>query len=284
MEEKKKARKRRPSDIVFTCAIILLAAVFVISAGYLGVYYWQSYQSKQTYSQLQNLRGDYTRPSYVPPASGDPAPTAPAVELVTVENPKTGEKVQVLPQFAELYPLNPDLVGWITIEGTDVDYPVVQSPDRVDYYLRRDFYGKSDSHGCIYAREACDLAKPSDNVTLYGHRMKDGSMFAQLAKYEDKAFWQDHRYVYFDTLTEYHTYEIIYVLTTTASRGQGFEYHKLVDAKDAEEFNGFLVSCSQNALYDTGLSAVYGDKLICLSTCEYSQTNGRLVVVAKRVE
>ena len=109
-------------------------------------------------------------------------------------------------------------------------------------------------------------------------------MFGHLAKYERKEFWQDHQFLYFDTLTEHHTYQIIYVLTTTASMGQGFQYHLFVDAEDREDYNRFLTDCARNSIYDTGLTADYGDKLITLSTCEYTHENGRLVIVAKRID
>lgn len=284
-----KARsKPSVSNILYIAVIIILIAVFLFSAGALIKYYIESQQSKQTYAGLQSLHGDYTRPApSLPTAATDPhtqTATEPTVPLVTVTDPNTGSQVQILQELSELYLLNTDLVGWLTIPGTNVDYPVVQRPEATDYYLYRDFYGSYDSHGCLYVREVCDVNAPSDNITVYGHRMKDGTMFGHLAKYESREFWQENQYLYFDTLTEHHTYQIIYVFTTTASAGEGFQYHLFVDAADQEEFNGFLVNCARNSLYDTGLTASYGDKLVTLSTCEYTQENGRLVVVAKRID
>ena len=87
----------------------------------------------------------------------------------------------------------------------------------------------------------------------------------------------------FDTLMEHHTYEVIAVFTTTASKGQGFNYHHFIDADSPEEFDEYIADCKIRALYDTGVTATYGDKLITLSTCEYSQKNGRFAVVAKRI-
>ena len=113
--------------------------------------------------------------------------------------------------------------------------------------------------------------------------MKDGSMFADLMNYSSKSFWQEHRYVHFDTLTAYHSYEVFAVFTTTASKGKGFAYHQFVNADDAADFAEFVAQCQSLSLYDTGITPVYGDKLITLSTCEYTQNNGRLVVVARQV-
>ena len=113
--------------------------------------------------------------------------------------------------------------------------------------------------------------------------MRDGSMFTQLKYYRQADFRNENPYIFFDTLTELHTYEIIAVFVTTASVGEGFSYHSFVDAENEKDFNDFVAKCKKLALYDTGVSAEYGDKLICLSTCEYTRVNGRLVVVAKRI-
>ena len=113
--------------------------------------------------------------------------------------------------------------------------------------------------------------------------MKDGTMFAPLHGYQDKEFWEDNQYIFLDTLTERHIYQVFCVFTTTASVGKGFEYHLFVDAADQAEFDDFVTQCMLRRMYDTGITAEYGDKLITLSTCEYSQTNGRLVIVAKRI-
>ena len=291
MEESSNKKRPAPklSRVIYIVVLVLLIGVFLFSAGSLAIYYWESSQSQQTYNQLQEIKGDYTRP----PLQTDPVTdstvvstgsTEPRNPYVTVTDPETGKEVELLPQFAELYQLNNDLVGWISVPGTDIDYPVVQRKETIDYYLRRDYYGKYDSHGCIYVREVCDVNTPSDNVTIYGHRMKDNTMFGQLARYEKKSYWQENQYIYFDTLTEFHTYQIISVFTTTASVGEGFQYHLFVDALAPEDMQKYLANCKANAIYDTGLTAEYGDKLITLSTCEYTHENGRLVIVAKRIQ
>lgn len=284
MEEKK--RKVSASKVVYILLLVILAAVFLVSAGMLVKYFIESQQSQQTYDGLKDIKGDITRPTASQRVdSTEPVETTePAPKFVTVTDPNTGLERQILAQYEELYNINPYLVGWITLPDTNVDYPVVHRPQNGNYYLYRDFYGKNDSHGCIYVREVCDVFRPSDNITIYGHRMKDNTMFADLAKLQEKAFWENNQYIYFDTLTEYHTYQIIYVLTTTASIGEGFAYHEFVDAANEAEFNYFINRCESWQLFDTGLTATYGDKLITLSTCEYTHENGRLVVVAKRID
>lgn len=279
---------------LFWAIVVILAAVFLFSAWQLGAYIVESIHSSATYRDLQQIMQENRppRPSLEPtdptaPTESATEPTQAAQpeqsELVAVTDPESGLQLQVLPEFAQLYVRNPDLVGWIEIPDTNVCYPVVQTPQEPDYYLRRDFYGEYATHGCIYVREACDVFSPSDNLTIYGHRMQDGSMFYDLLKYKEKDYFEDHRYILFDTLTERHTYEIVAVFRTTATVGEGFRYHVFVDAAGPEEFDEFVATCKSLAFYDTGVEAVYGDKLISLSTCDYAITNGRLVVVAKRI-
>ena len=282
-----KKTKLTLGKVLYFAVLAILIAVFAFSAYQLIKYFSKSQKSQQTYQQLQDLRGDFTRPAPVPtvlPDSSEATQPTTATELVTVTDPVTGQKVQLLPELAEIYLLNTDLVGWITIPDTKVNYPVVQRPEDVDYYLYRDFHGRSDERGCVYAREVCDVAKPSDNITLYGHRMRDLTMFGDVGGYERKAFWEAHPYLYFDTLTERHTYQIVCAFVTTANVGEGFSYHLFVDAAEPSDFENYVARCKAYQLYETGVSAQYGDKLITLSTCEYGQDNGRLVVVAKRID
>ena len=132
-------------------------------------------------------------------------------------------------------------------------------------------------------QENCKLGL-SDNCVIYGHHMQDGSMFADLCKFESEDFYKEHKTIHFDTLVGFGEYEIVCVFKTAAYAVDGFKYYHFVDAADAAEFNSFLSSCQSLALYDTGVSAEYGDKLITLSTCEYSRSNGRMVIVAKLVQ
>lgn len=270
---------------MYNALIVFFALVLVVSAGYLAVYYIDAYQQASRYDELSELRGDPVRPSISEEGDTDVGgpETTPPSQLVEVTDPESGKTVQVLEQFAELYTMNNDIVGWMTIPGTNIDYPVMQTPNKTDYYLRRSFDKKYSTRGCLYARETCDVFTPGDNITIYGHRMRDGSMFARLDKYKEKEHFEEYPYIYFDTLTEMHTYKVMAVFLTTATVGEGFAYHSFENAADAAEFDDFVDRCKALSLYDTGVEAEYGDKLITLSTCDYYTTNGRLVVVAKRI-
>ena len=132
----------------------------------------------------------------------------------------------------------------------------------------------------------CDALAPSDNLIIYGHNMKDGSMFADLAKYRSKDFWQSHKTVWFDTALGSCAYEIFAVIHTTvqADTADAFPFYRFVDAAFPEEFADYVSACKARALYDTGISVEYGDKLLTLSTCDNITDNGRLLVIAKQTE
>lgn len=273
---------------VLNLLLVLFGVTFLVSAFFLGRYFLESKKSADLYSDLANRVNSATIPQAANPPDStddnlpeDPETTLPA--LVDAVNSDTGEIVQVLPEYAEIFEMNSHTVGWIRIDGTPVNYPVLQTPDSPNYYLYRDFNRDNNNHGCIYAREQCDINKPSDNITMYGHWRRDGSMFGSLQKYKQKEYYEAHPIITFDTLTEHHTYEIFCVFRTTATQGEGFPYHLFADAANQQEFDQFISTCKSLQMYDTGKTAKYGDKLISLSTCEYSQTNGRLVIVAKRI-
>ena len=263
----------RIRKLLYWLTVSILIVIMLISGTMVLRYLIDSRQQKQAYdelaAQVDRFRSEAT-PETAPfepsPSESAAAPTEPAI----------------LPEYAGAYAENSDLVGWMTIDGTPIHYPVMQSPDRPDYYLHRNFKREKNSHGCLYVRESCDVFAPSDNLTIYGHHMRDGSMFASLESYRKEAFREEYPTIRFDTLYERHTYTIFAVFTTTASVGEGFTYHLFEDAADEAEFDDFVSTCKSLSLYDTGITPQYGDKLICLSTCEYTRTNGRLVVAAVR--
>lgn len=185
-------------------------------------------------------------------------------------------------KFADLYAQNNDFIGWIKIEDTVIDYPVMQSKDSPNFYLDHNFNREYSRFGVPYMQENCNLQ--SDNIVIYGHNMKNKSMFNELTKYKDKDFYNDHRYIQLDTLSEQRKYEVICAFKTVAYANNGFKYYEFVDADSQEDFSAYIEKCQALSFYDTGVRAEYGDKLITLSTCEYSQNNGRFAVVAKLIE
>ena len=190
------------------------------------------------------------------------------------------ENVENEINIEELYNINNNLVGWLKIENTSIDYPVMQTKNRPNYYLRRNFYKEYSIMGTPYIAEQCDLNK-SDNLIVYGHHINGNKMFGELEKYKKEEFYKNHSIIKFYTKDEIQEYKIISVFKTVAHTG--FEYYKYYNFKNESEFNTFIEKCKKLAFYNIEDTASYGDKLITLSTCEYSQDNGRLVVVAKKI-
>ena len=286
MEDKEK--KGKSGKLLYYALLGICSAVFIFSAAYLVNYWVHSRQASSDYNDLANLKDSIlaTMPTQTEPTAPPPPPTDPSTGETVVTEPKPIEPTepQILPEYLPFYEMNNDMVGWITIADTKVNYPVMQTPDRPDYYLKRNFYKTGSDWGAIYARESCDINRPSDNITLYGHHMKDGSMFAQLHKFQSKDFWQEHQTFTFDTLYEHHTYQIWAVFKTSANIDDNyFPYHRFSDASSEEDFNEFVDTVKKLGFYDTGITPVYGDKLLTLSTCEYTLDNGRFVVCAVRV-
>lgn len=260
---------------LFIAVVVLLLAAFGISAVMVGNYVIEGKQQEDRYDELSEIANSQTQPAQT------------TVET-TVETEPTEETTEptepgMIAGYQDIYEMNNDVVGWIKMEGTKMDYPVMQTPEDPDYYLYKSFDKKDTARGSIFAWGDADIKEPSDNITLFGHNMADGSMFACLNAYTNKTAWDNNSLIFFDTLTEYHTYKIFAVFKTSANIGQGFSYHKFVDAANEEEFNEFVSTCKELSFYDTGITPVYGDKLICLSTCEYTLDNGRLVACAVRI-
>ena len=239
---------------------LIFFAVFVFSAAAVARYAANSYAQKRSYRHLVELAEQ-------------------SAENETAQ-PVQPQEPTMLARYEALYRENNDLVGWIKIDGTNINYPVVQSKDAPNFYLKHDFEKKYTDYGCPYAQQNCDVQAPSDNVVLYGHNMKDGTMFCDLTNYKSESFWAQHRTIQFDTLTQKNEYTVIAAFKGEAA--ELFAYNAFVDAATPEEFDAYVAAVKELALYDTGISAAYGDKLITLSTCEYSFENGRMVVVAKR--
>ncbi len=276
---------------IYRILFVFFAAVFAVSAFMLVRYAIDSRENQNLNNSLAGLHttSPSTRPVSTPGSTAGTTGTAgtAATQPTDTTAPTVPAGPVILEELQALYEMNDHLVGWISIADTRVNYPVVQtpnSPDWWDYYLYRNFEGQEDRHGTIYVRESCDVFAPSDNVTIYGHNMADFSMFGDLWQYGSKNFYENHKYVQFDTLYERHTYEIFAVFRTSGTTGVGFAYHLFDDAESQEEFDTFVEMVQELAIYNTGITPQYGDKLITLSTCDFHVDDGRLVVVARRID
>lgn len=247
-----------------TAAVIQITAfvVFLCCAVCLGLYYYNSIRSDRGFDELRE--------------------EVAAVSPEASEEPKAENGM--LEGYYELYQKNSDLVGWIKIDGTKVDYPVVRG-DSNEFYLHKNFDKEYQYCGIPFMDYQCNANKPSDNVIIYAHNMRDGSMFAALLKYTDMDFLNEHKLIAFDTLYERGKYEIVYVLRTKPNKKEYISYCEFIDAGSTEEFDKFIAKMSEAALYaDAENTPVYGDKLLTLSTCSYNSSNERFVVIAKKIK
>lgn len=293
LEETPQKMPRKTSRVTYYLLLGIFASVFLLSAVYLGHYFWQSHQASSGYGNLASIRESLK----------NEAPTQDTATVPTGNDstdPAETTMPPMLPEMEALYQLNSDIVGWLTISNLRVDYPVMQTPSDPNYYLYRDFDGSDSNVGCLYARESCDIFTPSDNIVIYGHAMKTGDMFGRLAWYREKSYFESHQTFTFDTLYEHHTYQIFAVFKTSGTYGIGYPYHLFENAASEEEFDQFIADVKGAAfttggylgssLYDTGITPKYGDKLLTLSTCEYSvrdpdgEKNGRFVIMAVRID
>lgn len=195
---------------------------------------------------------------------------------------------EILRQYQEYADANPDYIGWLYMEDTMVNGPVVQSQlDGNGYweYLYKDFYGNDKFAGTLFMDKACSIDEPAtDNWLIYGHNMNDGSMFGTLKYYKEEAFWKEHPTFTLVTRNSVETFEILGVVqswVSDESEGQ-FEYFYFFDAENEEEFNWYVQQVKENSLYETGVEASYGDQLITLSTCDSWHWEGRLAVIGRR--
>ncbi|MDO4356695.1 MAG: class B sortase [Clostridia bacterium] len=279
----KKRRKRKPRR----WSLLLSLIVFFGCAFALGQYYLEGRETQSDVNRLLELleespaTQDEAQEKMSEPADEASNVNESRVELQTAEGTGT-----VLTKYQALYELNSDLAGWVSIEGTNINYPVMYTPDEPEYYLHRSFDGKKRTSGLPFLDSDCSLFPRSMNLVVYGHHMRDGSMFADLMEYESEEFCRQHGLIQFDTIYEAGKYAVVGAFTVSVSKNSEDAlryYYQLIDPTE-DEFNEFMRALRENRLYDLDVDAEYGDQLLMLSTCEYSHAEGRMVVVAKKVE
>lgn len=189
---------------------------------------------------------------------------------------------EILPQYQALYEENSDFAGWIQIEDTKLNYPVMYTPDDPEYYLHRAFDHSDSISGTPFIGASGSLKPRSTNLMIYGHHMKNHTMFATLLEYQKEQFWREHPDIQFDTLFQTGTYEVmsVFFIDVTPNNGH-FAFYDFIDLDTVEQYQEFVERCKQLSLYETGVFATASDHFITLVTCSYHDINGRFVVVAK---
>ncbi len=260
MKPKEAKHLKISAKTILTAAIMIFLLIFIFSGYKLITYYANSKKEADAFANLAQTAQSNAVLQPIP------------------------EESAVLPQYAELYEQNPDLFGWIVISGTKIDYPVMHTPKEPEFYLRRAFDKTHSVSGVPFL--SADCFEGCGNYLVYGHNLNNGTMFAPIIEYKDKKYFETHKTIKFNTLYEEAEYEIISAFRTkiTANDKTGFRYWQYTDLTDKEKFDEYITNIKAKALYDTRLSAEFGDELLTLSTCSYHTDDGRFVVVAKKIK
>ena len=264
VKQELKRRDVRRRALIIVCSIVALGCF-----GYFGAYSYYLEKNTMDYDALAQLKGaDMLTPS------------------VTIHYTQEEEvDLEVLDEYKTLYNKNKSLIGWLKIDDTNIDYPVMQTANN-EYYLDHNYNQEYDKNGSLFLDKDCDVVHRNTNLIVYGHHMKSGKMFGNLNQYGNEKYCKAHEIIQFDTIYEKGTYQVMYVFRTRVYNEDEvvFKYYQFLDAVSEKEFNSNMQEMAELSLVDTGVTASYGDELLTLSTCDSSETDGRFVVVAKRIE
>ncbi len=262
LKKREQKRKMLIAGCLFMC---------IISFGYLGAYYQVSAKSAREFEELSALK-----------EAGKQSSNTKEVRIHYTDD--SVETPDILPEYSLIHQKNQRLIGWVKIADTIIDYPVMQTVNN-EYYLDHNFNQEKDRNGCIFMDYQCDVLKGCDNIILYGHHMKSGKMFGTLNRYSKESYYEEHPTIQFDTIYEKGTYQVMYVFRSKVYSEEEvtFKYYQFINAVSEKEFNSAMIEMAELSLYDTGVTAEYGDQLLTLSTCDYQEKKGRFVVVAKKI-
>lgn len=246
---------------------------------------WFGYSLVKTLREYDRGEADLSQIYEAAGGIPEPMPRGEAMQLDEAGRRKAEAalKAQRIESYQRVKAVNEDTIGWVRIAGTAIDYPVMQTPDDPDFYLTHGFDGEYSAYGMIYMDAGCSLKEECHNYLLYGHHMKNGAMFASLEKYESEEYFREHPVIGFDTLTETCEYEVAAVLKLPAAMLTA-EFSLMLAAQSQESYEALIRYARENSLYDTGIAVQWPEQLLTLTTCEYSQKNGRLLVLARRAE
>ena len=284
--------------VIYRVALTVFILLFAVSGFFIGKYIYNSKKAESVYNDFSSALLERIAVYETEQINRQLAPTANnSRDINAAANANTqGETTETaaasisadprLLAYRDMNKIYPDLIGSINIPGTVVNYPVMYTPDDPEYYLDHDIEKGRSNHGTPFLDYKCDPGQPSDNMILYGHHMKDGSMFACLDQYKDKAFYEAHSIIEFDTLYDIGYYEVVAAFVShIGSNGKyAFEYFLYTDFNDQIRFEEYMSLVRQYRLHDAGAEAVYGDKLLSLSTCDYTGANSRMVLLARKIQ
>ena len=281
------SKRENKKSWVRVLVLLVCIPVFCVSAYMVFSQLYVDYRQNQTFGslleQVNQARANSDAANAASAARGQEDGEAVSDTAGPSDPSAPDSEPSMLPYYASLYAQNPDFFGWIEIPDTEVNYPVMYSPEEPEFYLHRAFDGSEAYSGVPFLDANCSL--DCGNYIVYGHNMKNKTMFKTVTYYEDQAYWREHPAVRFDTLYETATYDVIAAFYSQAYPADAtgvFRYYQYTDLRNEERFDEYVKQAKAASLYNTGIDAAYGDQLLTLSTCEYHKTDGRFVIVAKR--
>jgi sortase B len=259
----------------------VIAAICLITAVFLLVR--QSAVNRHTNELLADMRDSAESQDSL----NETATETPASSETDAEEESTLEETPLVTNpYLDSFLANDDMAAWLKIEDTVIDYPVMWTPRDETYYLYRNFEGGKDSNGCLILDTDSSLSPLTTNLIIHGHNMRSGAMFGNLTAYEDSDYCASHSIISLYTEECERRYEVLAVFRSQVYRktDQVFKFYKFFQADTQEEFDDFYQNIKALSLYDTGVTAEFGDHFLTLSTCSYHVEQGRFVVVAKEIE
>ena len=202
----------------------------------------------------------------------------------TEEAASTDGTPVILDEYRDALAINAQLFGWLTCEGMDISLPVVRPETEDDFYLHHDITGDASDEGTLFVDAACSVYPMNRCIVIYGHNMRSGAMFGNIDYYADPAYLKAHDSIGFDTIYEKGTYRAICTLRTRLLNEdeEGFRYYRFYDYENRSEYREFKNFIKSNLIAGSVDDMEYGDHFLLLSSCEYSQENGRIVLVCVR--
>lgn len=192
----------------------------------------------------------------------------------------------ILEEYTALHDQNSEMTGWLKIDGTPIDYPVMQSTkDAYDFYLTHAFDKSDDLNGTLFVDARNNIIDRDTNLIIYGHNMKSQKMFGSLKHYLDQSYLNAHPTIQFNTIYEKANYQIIAVCLSKVEYqdDDSFRYYNFLKADNEAAFNDYLANIRQMEVFGKDIDAKYGDKLLTLSTCNNYIEDGRMFIVAKKI-
>ncbi len=196
---------------------------------------------------------------------------------------QSGSVLAMLPGFEELYNMNSDFCGWISIDGTNINYPVMNSAYEPELYLNRSFNGTQNVSGTPFVGQAYSL--DTAYAVIYAHNLQNGIMFSSLPYYESDEYRRGHRYVNISSLYEQRTYEVFAACECNVEDTDpaAFRFYSVQPYPDERSFYRMTYWFKRHSYYDTGIDPIYGEQVIVLATCSNTDENNRFLVALKKM-